>query len=46
MPPRVAEKETLERYAEQDYPGLGSLKNWVFAELLQAYLVDANGIVP
>lgn len=45
VPPRVAEKETLERYAEQDYPGLGSLTNWVFAELLQAYLVDANGIV-
>ncbi len=45
VPSSVAEKETLERYCEYDYPTFSSITNWAFAELLKRSLIDANGVV-
>lgn len=43
--PLIAEEETLERYAEFDYPYFGSVTNWVFAVLLKKYLTDPNAVI-
>lgn len=45
VPSQIAEKETMERYCEHDYPTFTSITNWAFAELLKRSLIDANGIV-
>lgn len=43
--PKIAEGETLEDYADTNYPGFKSLTNWVFTLLLRKYLIDPNSIV-
>jgi hypothetical protein len=37
--------ETLESYCEQNYPRFTSITNWVFADVIRRYLVDANALV-
>ena len=44
VPAKIAEVETLEQYCEINYPIHTSLTNWMFAEGLQNYLLDANGV--
>lgn len=43
--PKIAEGETLEDYADENYPGFTSLTNWVFTLLLRKYLIDPNAVV-
>jgi len=45
IPSRITESERMESYCEELYPFYNSITNWVFSELLKAYLVDANAIV-
>lgn len=45
VPASVIEKETMEQYCEKHYPAHESITNWVFAELLRQYLLDANSWV-
>lgn len=45
LPSVIAENESLEYYCENNYPGFTSVTNWVFSELLQRYLYDANSFV-
>lgn len=42
---KVAEGETLEEYADENYPGFTSLTNWVFTLMLRKYLIDPNAVV-
>lgn len=42
---KIAEGETLEEYADQNYPGFTSLTNWVFTLMLRKYLIDPNAVV-
>ncbi len=45
IPSIIADGESLEDYCEKNYPGFASITNWVFSELLQRYLLDANSFV-
>lgn len=42
---KIADGETLEDYADMNYPGFTSLTNWVFTLLLRKYLIDPNAVV-
>lgn len=42
---KIAEGETLEEYADENYPGFTSLTNWVFTLMLRKYLIDPNAVV-
>lgn len=42
---KVPEGETLYDYCEVNYPGFGSVTNWMFAILLKEYLKDPNGVI-
>ena len=35
----------METYCERDYPVHKSVTNWMFAEGMKEYLLDANGVV-
>jgi len=37
--------ESLEDYAEKDYPGFGSITNWAYTYGLKKILVDPNGLI-
>jgi hypothetical protein len=45
IPARISKEETLDLYCEEKYPFYTSVTNWVFSELLKAYLTDANAVV-
>lgn len=42
---RIVDKETLEKYCEENFPGFTSITNWVFSVLLRKFLIDANAVV-
>lgn len=42
---KIAEGETLEDYCEYNYPGFGSVTNWVFTVMLRKYIIDPNAVV-
>jgi hypothetical protein len=42
---KIKEGETLEEYADENYPGFTSLTNWVFTFMLRKYLIDPNAVV-
>lgn len=42
---KIAEGETLQEYADENYPGFTSLTNWVFTLMLRKYLIDPNAVV-
>lgn len=43
--PVVRNNESLSDYCEVNYPVHSSVTNWMFAEGLKQYLLDANGVV-
>lgn len=45
IPPQISAGQTLQAYAEENYPQYTSLTNWVFKVLLKNYLVDANALI-
>lgn len=42
---RISKGETLQDYAEFNYPQFTSVTNWVFAVLLKKYLTDPNAVI-
>jgi hypothetical protein len=45
FPPSIVEEETLQAYCEENYPGHGSITNWVFSVFLKNYCIDPNSVV-
>lgn len=45
VPKQILPMETLQSYCELNYPVHTSLTNWIFADLLKQYLLDANGLI-
>jgi len=43
--PSIRVGEELETYCEMKYPVYTSITNWMFAEGLKNYLLDANGVI-
>lgn len=45
FPASIIAEETIEEYCEKNYPGSGSVTNWMFSVELKNACVDANAVI-